>query len=118
MVSRTVLCWLIAGLVVGQAWGNPVAYQPEGLPLTLVSDLTSRLAAHPSRLTQDSRLQLPGPPDLETIKKVAQILVMLGQQVIPAIIGEPLASPAPGEPIPAVEEIPNDPVALDKQLVS
>ncbi|CAB3236393.1 unnamed protein product [Arctia plantaginis] len=117
MVRGIVLCWLVGGLLFGQIWGISMPYQSEGHPLTLVSELTSRLGSHPARL-QDARLSLPTPQDLEAIKKVAQILIMLGQQVIPAIIGEPQTSPVPGEPIPAGENITSDPVTLDKQTSS
>ncbi|XP_028167827.1 uncharacterized protein LOC114358144 [Ostrinia furnacalis] len=50
-------------------------------------------------------LPLPTSQKLEAIKKVAQILVMLGEQVIPAIIGDP---PSPGNCEGAVEDVPND----------
>ncbi|CAD0246665.1 unnamed protein product [Spodoptera exigua] len=92
---------------------GPQPLQPEQRPLSLVSELSSRLGAHPARL-QDARLPLPSSQDLEAIKKVAQILVTLGQQVIPGIIGEPV--PAPGGCEPAAggggDDVPNDPVNL------
>lgn len=49
-------------------------------PLAAVSELSSRLAAHAQR--EDARLPLPTPQELEAIKKVAQILVTLGAQVL------------------------------------
>uniref|UniRef100_A0A2A4K413 Uncharacterized protein n=1 Tax=Heliothis virescens TaxID=7102 RepID=A0A2A4K413_HELVI len=114
MVSTVVLCSLLAALVV-QAWASPASLQSlqaDSHPLSLVSDLSSRLGAHPARL-QDARLPLPSPQDLDAIRKVAQILVMLGQQVIPAIIGEPSLPPAPCEPAGGGGEVPNDPVSIN-----
>lgn len=48
------------------------------------SDLLPPELSHKSRAGQhpDARLPLPTPQDLQAIKKVAEILVMLGQQVI------------------------------------
>ncbi|XP_026727409.1 uncharacterized protein LOC113493568 [Trichoplusia ni] len=89
-----------------------MASASESLPLSLVSELSSRLGARPARLPE-ARLPLPSPQELDAIKKVAQILVTLGQQVIPAIIGEPTAAPGVCEPPP--DDVPSDPVNLDKQ---
>lgn len=51
-------------------------------PHAVVSDLNSRLASHTPRLqAQEPRLPLPSLQELEAIKKVAQILIMLGDQV-------------------------------------
>ncbi|KOB69862.1 ABC-type transporter, integral membrane subunit [Operophtera brumata] len=71
--------------------------EPDSRPLT---DLGQRLISHSSLLeprtqdprlvshsslleprTQDPRLPIPTPQDIEAIKKVAQILVMLGEQL-------------------------------------
>ncbi|CAH2046133.1 unnamed protein product, partial [Iphiclides podalirius] len=90
-------------LFISQALFHPLYHPTERTPLAAVNELTSRLSAHPSRL-QEPRL----PPNIETIKKVAQILIMLGEQVIPGVIGEP--PPHAAVPSPS-EDIPNDPVA-------
>ncbi|KAJ8724196.1 hypothetical protein PYW07_008176 [Mythimna separata] len=123
MVWSVALCCLVSGLLLARA--DPVPLQ--GLqsdsphPLTLVSDLTSRLGTRPSRLQDAARLSLPSLPsaqDLEAIRKVAQILVTLGQQVIPAIIGEPVSSGGGGEPGASGGgdvDTPNDPVNIDRQ---
>lgn len=87
---------------------QPLYYEPDARPLAVVSELGQRLASHsrlqeagesrlslPSRLepvdsilgltsrleSSDSRLGLPTPQEIDAIKKVAQILVMLGEQV-------------------------------------
>ncbi|XP_026761138.1 uncharacterized protein LOC113520072 [Galleria mellonella] len=90
MCSSPCLFWLLLGLILPVALGEPIYRDGEYRPLAAVSELTSRLATHTQHLQplQEPRLPLPTPPDLETIKKVAQILVMLGEQVIPAVIGE------------------------------
>ncbi|KAI8425472.1 hypothetical protein MSG28_007217 [Choristoneura fumiferana] len=62
-----------------------------------LSELSTRVAPR-APLLKDSRLPLPGPQDIEAIKKVAQILAMLAEQVIPAIIGEPPGACAPATP--------------------
>ncbi|KAJ8713775.1 hypothetical protein PYW08_007395 [Mythimna loreyi] len=121
----TVALWcLVSGLVVAQTRADPVPLQglqsDNSHPLTLVSDLTSRLGTHPSRLQDAARLSLPPLPssqDLEAIKKVAQILVTLGQQVIPAIIGEPVSAGfgEPGASGGGDVDTPNDPVNIDRQ---
>ncbi|XP_035449789.2 uncharacterized protein LOC118275812 [Spodoptera frugiperda] len=107
------LCCVVSALLL-QAGANPAPLQPEQRPLSLVSELGSRLGAHPARL-QDARLPLPSPQDLDAIKKVAQILVTLGQQVIPGIIGEPVPAPGGCEPAAGADDVPNDPVTLDRQ---
>ncbi|PZC81816.1 hypothetical protein B5X24_HaOG212030 [Helicoverpa armigera] len=114
MVSAVAVCCLLAALVT-RATTSPVPLQPlqaDSHPLGLVSELSSRLGAHPARL-QDARLPLPSPQDLDAIRKVAQILVTLGQQVIPAIIGEPPLPPAPCEAAGGGGEVPNDPVSVN-----
>uniref|UniRef100_A0A2H1VXW2 SFRICE_020429 n=1 Tax=Spodoptera frugiperda TaxID=7108 RepID=A0A2H1VXW2_SPOFR len=134
------LCCVVSALLL-QAGANPAQHmvvvgdahvcmcvcvqplQPEQRPLSLVSELGSRLGAHPARL-QDARLPLPSPQDLDAIKKVAQILVTLGQQVlgsrysarvIPGIIGEPVPAPGGCEPAAGADDVPTDPVTLDRQ---
>ncbi|XP_026490983.2 uncharacterized protein LOC113397054 [Vanessa tameamea] len=79
--------------------------QPDHPPLA--AELSSRVAAHTSRLQepkQDARLPIPTAQDLEAVRKIAQVLVMLGQQVIPALIGGTGA----GNGGTTVTEIPND----------
>ncbi|KAM3955880.1 uncharacterized protein ACR2FA_010184 [Aphomia sociella] len=91
MYSLPFLCLLLAlVLVLPVSHGGPVYREGENRPLAAVTDLSSRLATHSQHLQarQEPRLPLLTPPDLETIKKVAQILIMLGEQVIPAVIGE------------------------------
>ncbi|CAK1553354.1 unnamed protein product [Leptosia nina] len=61
----------------------------------------------------DSRLPLPLPQELEAIKKVAQVLVMLGEQVIPDIISQVPTAPAYTISSPSPAEVPNDPVYLN-----
>lgn len=60
--------------------------------LGVVSGLSQRLASHSAaaaaaaaadpRSGPETRLPLPSPQELDAIKKVAQILIMLGEQVI------------------------------------
>ncbi|XP_059050830.1 uncharacterized protein LOC131845755, partial [Achroia grisella] len=91
MYCSPFLHWLLLlGLILPASVAEPIYHDGEYHPLAAVSELTSRLASHSQHLqpVQEARLPLPTPQDLETIKKVAQILVMLGEQVIPAIIGE------------------------------
>ncbi|XP_053613954.1 uncharacterized protein LOC128677266 [Plodia interpunctella] len=78
-------------LAVGQA--DPVPRPAGVLPLAAASELSARLAAHAQHVPAlpDPRLPIPTPQDIEVIKKVAQILITLGQQVIPSIIGDPSA---------------------------
>ncbi|XP_028167848.1 uncharacterized protein LOC114358164 isoform X2 [Ostrinia furnacalis] len=80
--ARIPLCALLLVLIVENVWSGPAFYHdPESShPLSAVSGLSSRLAAHAQR--DDARLPLPTPQELEAIKKVAQILVMLGEQVL------------------------------------
>ncbi|XP_037963386.2 uncharacterized protein LOC119691041 [Plutella xylostella] len=70
------------------------------------------LGGHVARAARDPRLPLPSAADIEAIKKVAQILAMLGEQVIPAIIGQPAGAPCdPASAVaPAAADPPNDPV--------
>ncbi|KAF9803459.1 hypothetical protein SFRURICE_005263 [Spodoptera frugiperda] len=86
----------------------------------VVSALLLQAGANPA----DARLPLPSPQDLDAIKKVAQILVTLGQQVlgsrysarvIPGIIGEPVPAPGGCEPAAGADDVPTDPVTLDRQ---
>ncbi|CAH4031382.1 unnamed protein product [Pieris brassicae] len=63
----------------------------------------------------EPRLPLPGPQELEAIKRVAQLLVTIGEQVIPAIIGDnpahrPTSAPAPPH---VVTDVPSDPVQFN-----
>ncbi|CAH2258408.1 jg4168 [Pararge aegeria aegeria] len=63
--------------------------QPDHPPLA--AELGSRVVARASRLMQDTgdpRLPFPSLQELAAIKKVAETLIMLGQEVIPSIIGE------------------------------
>ncbi|XP_028043532.1 uncharacterized protein LOC114252997 [Bombyx mandarina] len=105
--------WVLLMSVFVHVWGYPTPFR-EGEPRSphaVVSDLNSRLASHTPRLkAQEPRLPLPSLQELEAIKKVAQILIMLGDQVIPAIIGEPPKHLQP----PGGVDVPNDPVN-DKQ---
>ncbi|XP_022818045.1 uncharacterized protein LOC111350639 [Spodoptera litura] len=109
-----VWCCVVSALLLGPASANPAPLQSEQRPLSLVSELSSRLGALPARL-QDARLPLPSSQDLDAIKKVAQILVTLGQQVIPGIIGEPVPAPGSCEPAGGGDDVPNDPVTIDRQ---
>ncbi|XP_052744128.1 uncharacterized protein LOC112047733 [Bicyclus anynana] len=83
--------------------------QPDHPPLA--AELSSRVAARASRLMQDSgdpRLGFPSMQELAAIKKVAETLIMLGQEVIPSIIGEIPIGVIGASPSPV--EVPNDPV--------
>ncbi|XP_060805340.1 uncharacterized protein LOC132902836 [Amyelois transitella] len=87
-------CVLVCGVLWAAA--DPIPRPETRLPLAAAADLSSRLAAHTQHVQNipDPRLPVPTPQDIEAIKKVAQILITLGQQVIPAIVGEPTA-PSP-----------------------
>ncbi|XP_063387292.1 uncharacterized protein LOC134673258 [Cydia fagiglandana] len=111
---RAVQCLLVLVLLLWQASAGPavsvLGHDPSSHPpaLAAVSELTSRVASKAPRLNmKDARFPIPGPQDIEAIKKVAQILAMLGEQVIPAIIGEPSTGGAACDP---VEDAPNDTV--------
>ncbi|XP_061721257.1 uncharacterized protein LOC133528065 isoform X2 [Cydia pomonella] len=110
---RAVQCLLVLVLLLWQASAGPavsvLGHDPSSHPpaLAAVSELTSRVASKGPRLNmKDARFPIPGPQDIEAIKKVAQILAMLGEQVIPAIIGEP----STGGACDPVEDAPNDTV--------
>ncbi|KAJ0173868.1 hypothetical protein K1T71_011017 [Dendrolimus kikuchii] len=88
------------------------AYRDSESISSLVSDLNNHLASRSPRLQgQEPRLPLPSLPsaqELEAFKKVAQILITLGEQVIPAIIGEPpFLGNGPTQTQPALN-VPND----------
>ncbi|KAG6453222.1 uncharacterized protein LOC115445501 [Manduca sexta] len=107
-------------VILSHALSSPIPYFDSDplSPLTVVSDLNSRLVSHSKRLQgQDARLPLPTPQDLEAIKKVAQILVTLGQQVIPAIIGEPQTS-TPTMVIDASNDPVNEKTALNNIMTT
>ncbi|XP_072929529.1 uncharacterized protein [Epargyreus clarus] len=119
MLTKRIRCLLLL-VAVPSVWSGPLSHDIDRGPLAAVSDLTSavselntRVANRASWLQQgdrDPRLALPTTQDLETIKKVAQILITLGEQVIPAITGDAPPSPPPSSyPCPPTE-IPNDPV--------
>ncbi|XP_050354384.1 uncharacterized protein LOC126776127 [Nymphalis io] len=78
----------------------------------LAAELSSRVAAHASRLQepkQDARLPIPTAQDLEAVRKIAQVLIMLGEQIIPALINGTGA----GNGGTTATEIPNDIVNTD-----
>ncbi|CAG9789041.1 unnamed protein product [Diatraea saccharalis] len=105
MRSLTVLYLIVVTLLLRTCWCSPTFYHgPEPHTLAVVSELTSRLESR----AQEARLPIPTPQDIETIKKVAQILIMIGEQVIPTIIGETPSgncdSPAADYPSDAINE--------------
>ncbi|XP_045452996.1 uncharacterized protein LOC123662156 [Melitaea cinxia] len=87
MCTTLVRCLVALLFVLAEVSTSPLSLiQSDHPPLT--AELSSRMAAHASRLqeSKDPRLPIPTPQDLEAIRKVAQVLVMLGEQVIPALI--------------------------------
>ncbi|RVE49026.1 hypothetical protein evm_006272 [Chilo suppressalis] len=102
-IANTILFVSILATVCS---GRTLHHVSEAHPLA--SELSSRLAAH----AQDARLPLPTPQDIEAIKKVAQILVMLGEQVIPLIIGDYNPPNNINAPAPAVD-VPMDSINED-----
>ncbi|KAL4705446.1 hypothetical protein ACJJTC_012833 [Scirpophaga incertulas] len=99
MASAGALSLLALVLFLGQTWSDPVLHHDHDSPSHVVSsikELSTRLASHAHAV--DARLPLPTPQEIDAIKKVAQILVMLGEQIIPAIIGESPASSTSGTP--------------------
>ncbi|XP_032521248.2 uncharacterized protein LOC116773006 isoform X1 [Danaus plexippus] len=99
------ILWLVA-CSIANTWANPRVILPEHE--SLASELSSRVMSRTSRLqdvreARDARFPLPSPQDLEAIRKAAQILIMIGEQVIPSITG--------GSPTDVLStEIPNDQV--------
>ncbi|XP_041969666.1 uncharacterized protein LOC121726386 isoform X2 [Aricia agestis] len=70
-----------------------ILYCPSTSPLSLLqtdhsplaAELSSRVASHAPRLQDaktDARLPLPSPQEIDAIKRVAQMLIMLGGQVL------------------------------------
>ncbi|CAH2094209.1 unnamed protein product [Euphydryas editha] len=104
MSTTLVRCLVALLFVLTEVLTNPLSIIPPDHP-PLTAELSSRVAAHASRLQEpkDPRLPIPTPQDLEAIRKVAQVLVMLGEQVIPALI-----SGAGSENGSSTTEIPND----------
>ncbi|XP_045777082.1 uncharacterized protein LOC123875347 [Maniola jurtina] len=112
MLKKFIVLVLILVLVLPTAWSRPLLLQPDHPPLA--AELTSRVAARASRLMQDTaadtRLMIPGLQELAAMKKVAETLIMLGQQVIPSIIGEMPNVDLMGSMGTLTTEIPNDAV--------
>ncbi|CAH0728195.1 unnamed protein product, partial [Brenthis ino] len=116
MCSKLLQCILLLLPIIPQVWSTPISVLQNDHP-PLAAEISSRLSSHAGRLQEpklDSRLPLPTPQDIETIRRIAEVLVTLGQQVIPSIIG-----PSPGTggstTMATVTEIPNDIVNLNLQ---
>ncbi|XP_034833845.1 uncharacterized protein [Maniola hyperantus] len=115
MLNRFIVLVLIVVLVLPTARTKPLLLQSDHPPLA--AELTSRVAARASRLMQDTgadtRLMVPGLQELAAMKKVAETLIMLGQQVIPSIIGEMPTTDLMGSILgmgTPTTEVPNDAV--------